>query len=508
MMLKNVSSNWAVMLLAILATYILLPFSLKMLGREQYGVWLLVTSMTGYLSLLLLGVPMASVRYITKYLSLKDYDNLNKAIGSCAGLYLTLGGVAFSIGVVLLFVFNHVYKLPPQYVGPANVAFWLVLLYLAGGFFGQLPIGILQSHHDFVIRNIIQSVIWIMRVVLTIVFLYWKRSLVYLAVVQLATMLLEAAISWTVIHRRYPHVKLSLSGYQWTTVKQIFSFSMFVLILNLGSQLSFETDSLVIGKFLTVDQIPFYSVANSICLYLIQLVIGIGAVLMPMATKMESLGEHEKLNDLFLKWSKIAFSITLAAAAYLMVFGGRFISWWVGPSFEQPSGEVLWILMLSNLLFLPVRGVCLPILMGIGKPGRATIAFLAAGVLNLGMSIALAKPLGLAGVAWGTAIPSMGFAVAVWVFTCQELKIGMGRYLKYVVPRAAFGAAAVIAVLAWWKTTFDIHGFLKLGVSGVLMLVLFGLVWVAFVYWKDPYVDLYDRFRGALPMTLARGAGR
>ena len=39
--------------------------------------------------------------------------------------------------------------------------------------------------------------------------------------------------------------------------------------------------------------------------------------------------------------------------------------------------------MLSALVFLPVRGVALPILMGLGKPGVPTIGFLTAGVLNL-----------------------------------------------------------------------------------------------------------------------------
>src|SRR5205814_1431989 len=81
-------------------------------------------------------------------------------------------------------------------------------------------------------------------------------------------------------------------------------------------------------------------------------------------------------------------------------------AWWIDPRYERPAGQVLQILMVSYLVFLPVRGVALPILMGLGKPGVPTIGFLIAGLVNLGLSVALAGPLGLAGVALGTAIPN------------------------------------------------------------------------------------------------------
>jgi O-antigen/teichoic acid export membrane protein len=62
-MLKSVGSNWAITLVSVVVLYILTPFTLHTLGVEGYGTWVLITSMNGYLGLLVLGVPMASVRY-------------------------------------------------------------------------------------------------------------------------------------------------------------------------------------------------------------------------------------------------------------------------------------------------------------------------------------------------------------------------------------------------------------------------------------------------------------
>src|SRR5205807_4390766 len=128
--------------------------------------------------------------------------------------------------------------------------------------------------------------------------------------------------------------------------------------------------------------------------YLMDFTIAIAAVVSPMATKLNTERRVDELRDIFLKWSKVALSISIMAGAFLMVLGPRFIGWWISPDFEEPSGQVLQILMLSSLAFLPVRGVALPILMGLGRPRTPTIAFIIAGVANLVLSILFARPLG------------------------------------------------------------------------------------------------------------------
>ena len=125
--------------------------------------------------------------------------------------------------------------------------------------------------------------------------------------------------------------------------------------------------------------------------------------------------------------------------------------------------------------------------------------FLAAGLLNLGLSVVLVRPFGLAGVAYGTAIPNVLFALAVLVMSCRELGIRVSTYFNYVVPRAALGTLPITALLLWFKLGLDVQTIAGLAVAGCAMMVLFGLTWIFFVYRDDPYVDLRDhlgRFRG------------
>ena len=489
-MLKNIVSNWLLMVVTLAVTYVLVPFNLNELGQERYGVWLLIVSMTGYLSLLTLGIPMASVRFIAARAADHDYDEMNRTIGNCAGLYVIMGLVSLLIGGALLVAFDRIYDLPLSVRDSAHAAFVIVIVTSAVSFVGLLPQGILQAHHAFVIRNVVALGVIVVRLGLTLICVTLRPLPDTLAIVQLASMLLEMTCMWLVIRRRYPHVRIDLSSFGWAGARRIFSFSIFVLILGIGVQLMFLTDSLVIGRFLPIDQVPVYAVPNSLMVYLMEFVVGIAAVIMPMATTLQAQDNRDELRGMFLKWSKIAFSLVLLAGAYLYVLGPSFIGVWVGTSFTTPSGTVLQILMLSFLLFLPVRAVCVPVLTGLGKPARPAIAFLIAGLLNLILSVLFVGPWGLVGVAWGTAIPNILFAGAVLTFTCRELDMSLLDYAKYVVGRAILGVVPVAFVLIAYERLFDVTGYIGLATAGVIEVVVFGSVWILFVYRNDRYADL------------------
>jgi O-antigen/teichoic acid export membrane protein len=498
-MLRNVGSNWLLTLVTIAATYAITPFVIHRLGSDGYGTWTLITAMTGYLSLLALGVPMACVRYLAQHVAEGDERKMNEAIGSCVGLYLLIGVAALVLGGALTFVFTLVYDIPVAVRGEARLAFAVMVVQVSVGFIGLLPEGIMFAHHDFVVRNVVRIAAVLLRLALTISLLRMEASLVVLASVQLVCLVFDFTLSLFLIRRRYPAVRISIADFDWGMVRRIFSFSVYVLLVNAGARLVFETDALVIGAMLGVGAIPFYAVANSLVVYLMEFIIAIAAVVAPTATKLHTEGKVAELRQMFLTWSKVSLSISLMAGLFLIVLGPRFIGWWIEPTFEEPAGRVLQILMISSLPFLPVRGVALPILMGLGKPKTPTIAFIIAGIMNLALSIALAPSLGLIGVALGTAIPNMLFAAVVLAVACRELEISIGAYLRYVVPRATLGTIPVLALLLWFKLGIGVESLAGLIAAGSAMTLLFGLTWVFFVYRHDPYVDLLPhlvRLRG------------
>src|SRR5262249_27946765 len=127
-MLKNIGANWIVTLVTIAVTYFLMPFTFHTLGQDGYGTWILISSIAGYLNLLVLGVPMASVRYFAEHVAGNDHGKLNEAIGSCMALYLSMGAAALVLGAGLFAFFNLAYDVATAWRPETPLTFFLVLL--------------------------------------------------------------------------------------------------------------------------------------------------------------------------------------------------------------------------------------------------------------------------------------------------------------------------------------------------------------------------------------------
>jgi O-antigen/teichoic acid export membrane protein len=231
--------------------------------------------------------------------------------------------------------------------------------------------------------------------------------------------------------------------------------------------------------------------------YLMDFVIGIEAVVAPMATTLNTQGRVDEIREMFLKWSKVALSLTIISGLFLIVLGPRFLGWWIDPSYETPAGQVLQIIMLSGFAFLPIRGVAVPILIGLGKPRTPAVAFLVAGLANVALSALLVRPFGLMGIAIGSAIPNALFSLFVLIVACREVQLPIGRYAQYVMPRALVGSVPLLALLLWFRFSVQVDSLPGLLAAAIASVVVFGPTWVWFVYRGDPYVDL----RAQLPVV-------
>ena len=498
-MLKNIGSNWALNVVQILVFMVLSPFVVRILGKDVNGVWQSIVALAGPLQLLILGIPMASVRFIAEHVAKEDNEGANAAVSTCLAICLTMGLAAFLTGSALYVLFEYKYlsnpewaSLGPQTIADARIAFAVFVLTVTLGFAARLPYGIFEAHHDFVRRNLVVGGGFILKLVLTVALLSAKASLVLLAAVQITCLIVEFAAALVIVRRAYPELHFGLSAFDRSKVRSILSFSIFAMLLNVGAQLAFRTDALVIGWFRSPENVTVYDIGNKIFEPFTNVLLGIGMVVMPLATSLNARGQTDALEGLFEKWTKIAFTMVLAIGLYMLVLGPQFLNWWFGADYDPESGKLLRILMVSFLIFLPVRAIALPILMGLGRPGRPAVALLTMGILNVTLSAILIGPLGLVGVSLGTAIPNVLFAGFVLFVACRELHVAPAQLARYAGGKTIVGAVPAALLLIAIETRFAVDGFLGLFLAGIAFLVVFGLAQVLFVFRGDAHLDLFS----------------
>jgi peptidoglycan biosynthesis protein MviN/MurJ (putative lipid II flippase) len=168
----------------------------------------------------------------------------------------------------------------------------------------------------------------------------------------------------------------------------------------------------------------------------------------------------------------------------------------MGASYAELSGHVLWILSVP-WLFGAGASVVASGMLGISQHKRVVPFALAEGLANLALSIALVKPLGILGVAWGTAIPNLVISTFFWPWYIRRtLGIPLRDYIYSLWLRPAIAmlpfALCTYAANRWWHAANLLSFFAQ--VAAVFPAALFG-VW---------YLGLTSEERKAYAQQLSR----
>ena len=124
--------------------------------------------------------------------------------------------------------------------------------------------------------------------------------------------------------------------------------------------------------------------------------------MMPTAASFAALADKESLRTIYFTGTEFLFSIYVAAAVCLMLFGGSFARLWIGQSF--PAIESLLVVLLLGSMIQALNSVVYPILMGSGDLGVFRRVMLMYPLMSIGLSFLLLRPLGLMGAALATTL--------------------------------------------------------------------------------------------------------
>src|SRR5229473_1519088 len=85
--LRAVATSWLAVLANAAVGFLLTPYVLHHIGDVEFGLYTLVTSLTGYYGLFDLGVRSAVLRFVSRALALNDRDEVNRVIATAFYFY-------------------------------------------------------------------------------------------------------------------------------------------------------------------------------------------------------------------------------------------------------------------------------------------------------------------------------------------------------------------------------------------------------------------------------------
>ncbi len=405
-LVKNSFYSLGTHIWSILLSLISTPFIVGGMGVEVFGIYAITLTLTGYLSLFDLGLSNAVVRAISEAYAQNDLLKMRKIISTALTSYIVIGcllGGILALGTQLLTY--DLLNIPAKLKEIAQTSIYLASINLALNMvFVVIPATItaLQRFDLFFWRNFFYSNI---NNVGTLIIVWLGYDLRIVMFYGLVLAILNSLVWIKLYNKLLPQVKL-VPGFDFGTFKSLLGYGLFKLLSTIASYTAAYTDRVIIGLFLPISAVTFYTVPSTVA----QKMSGLQAAFIPVFPAMVekwSRGQLVGFNELYLKSTRYLTFVIMPVAAGLMIFGEQFLFYWVGPQFAFESTTVLRLLVLAYLLntLASTAGIVIDV---IGKPGIYTAFYTISCIVNFGLLLVLVPILGINGAALAYTLTALG----------------------------------------------------------------------------------------------------
>ncbi len=415
---------------AAIASLLLMPFIVRHLGDRVYGFWSLAAALIGYYDLLDFGISSAVSQYLSLAIGSRNHDECRSVFNVALRIQALLGGIALLLTAVIAAAtpwFCH---------NPADAhLFWRVIVVLginaAIAFPARVYGGVLAAELRFDTQAWLSILGLALRTGLVVWVILSGGGLLALALVTLAATLPVTGLQVWFARREALWARIESRPMEVQRAKSLFSYSIYTFLAFLADILRFQVDILIISGLIGLEAVTHYRVAGVFVQYYLQILIVSVGMLQPILSRFYGAGDHAALERLVFFGTKISSCISVFICLALIGWGKPFISRWMGPRYED---AYLPLVLLSLAVFLDVsQKPSIDLLYATFKHKLYTYTNWGEGILNLALSLLLARPLGIVGVAMGTLLGAVVIRVLVqpW-YVCKVSGFDYADYMRFL----------------------------------------------------------------------------
>ena len=371
----NMASGVAVTLLNGVVMAAAYPLYLHFLGYEQFGIWLVLSTVVSFAQLGNLGINQAVMKLVAEEYGRKDIDAMQQYISSAVVVLALSGAVVLAVILVLQGPIVALFKLSEE---NARVVSWLLpytaclSIYI---FIVQTVNAVLSGIGRMDIANYVQSGGRIVAVVVASILLYRGAGV--------ASLLLGSALSYLFIHvvscililRMAPIHILRRGNLSLARMGRLLSFGANLCGGTLINIVFHSANRVILSRYAGVAAIPVYDIGFSASMQIRAIVeSGLRALLPEISRISAEITEtaRDRIAAINRRALKLIFTCGVPLYGILFLLSGPLLSVWLGGNLPETLPaffRVMLIASLASLLGVPAYYT----LMGLGHPFRCFI---------------------------------------------------------------------------------------------------------------------------------------
>ncbi len=428
---------------AVIGFYIM-PFTINKLGPEEYGIWAVAMTFIGYYTFFDLGLSGAVFTHMAYAFGREDHEEARNIYG--AGVWI-FGAVGLALMAATIFLAAGINLLHYSHSHTLTIVLLIVGFGTALSFGMRVPFGVLNAGQHFDVTSWVVILSSVLRAVGTVVVLNAHYGVIALAWLSIFTAIPANIIVVWAVHRNFPYLKI-FSWPRWNRLvsRKLLNFGGPVLIGKIADRMRFQTDTLTVSFFVGLVAVAHYSIGSTLVLYYMDIIAAIVWVIVPLLSMQKSISDHDGFEQSFLSGTRVALVCSAFIAFGMVVWSHDFVLRWMGRSFLDIY-PVIVILSLAVFIETSQATSVNALYASLNHKAYAALNICEA-IANLVLSILLARPYGMVGVAVGTLIPSIVFRGIVQPIVIERLlHISIRKTIRLYLRTGA--RCAAFLVLPW-----------------------------------------------------------
>ena len=432
---RNVLVSWGAFVISALAGLFLSPFVVKSLGTSGFGVWVIVTSLTGSLNFLDLGVRSAVIRFVAREHARGDHTAASRFVATArllllgAGALVLLASAGFAVGL------EHWFTIPAPLVNEARLVLILSALTLALVLSNGVLAGTISGLQRLDVIGLTDAALELARIGLILAALSAGGGLLGLVTVGLVLALARTVVFRHYARRLYPELQPQLRRPTREDVVAILSVSAYSTLIYSAVGAVNQLSAIIIGAALPTAMVAYYSIGATLPIYAAALNRPIAQTVHPRASRLDALGDADGLRTMILDTARYSALVLLPLVLTFVLRGRTFIGVWMGDEFREPSGNVLAVLSLGIVLN-GTRHVMQAAFFGSGRHKSLAPWYLGEAAITIALTAAVVVPFGIEGAAWAAVVPGAVVTLGVFPVLAQRgFGIGPARLVGHTLLR-------------------------------------------------------------------------
>lgn len=458
---KGVVLNYLNMAIGSLIPLFYTPIMLRLLGQDEYGLYKLSSSVTGYLGLLSMGIGSAILRNLIKARTEGGHAEEQRVFSLFLIIYKCIAALILLVGAILVFNLDVWYadSLDSEALRKMQILVAIMACQSAMSFILGPYYSLITAHEKYIFAQSIGIFLTVLGPVSNLIALFLGYASIGMAVSSFIVSIIGQIIyMWYVSQKLYIHTQYK--NLPWNLVSEIFIFSFWIFLGQITSMLNNSADNLLIGARpeLGTMAVSVYSIGGLVTSMIFSLTTGISSVLAPRVNKLCFEGaSNEELTDLAIKVGRVQMYIASLIVTGFAALGIPFLSFYVGDGYSDSYWVSLCVAIPMTIPFC--QNVFLNVIMARFQHRFRAIVYLAIAIANVTCTYFILPYFGVIGAAFMTGLADfIGHGIIMNIY---YMRIGMN------IPR-------------FW------HGVWKVWICPLLLLLSFIIIQLKFnlTFWS------------------------